>query len=604
MTILKTIISSFLCLSCTIYAAFPQGDGNRVSLDELLRHDSCDAASYVYAVGVKQLAGGDFDEALNSFNYLLQNLDSLHGPTFYQLSKFYGRVSLEDAACELSRSGPGLSNAPKSLEFARRAFLTDTSNMTYLNQLAEAAVKGGQYRLADSLLGVLVSGQVNAGQNSFLQAEVAYFMGDYPRVIRLVDNFQDRWGVAPMSLSLKYEALVASNDARGAQEVVKEAVVQFPEQEDFYIKLGDMSLMLGQDSLAVDSFQRLVALDTTSAQGWILLSEYYRRRNKVTEYIGAIRRVFDLDEVGVEVKAEYFEDSFLDPALYPTYYQDVNELAEALWSKYRDQVRVREMYLKYLLFVGKVEQAREILEPLTMQGEATVSNFEDLISIEMYLKRYDSAIRASQRALKAFPRQESAYFYLLEPQVLYLQQKPPEQIIRCLDRLMRKVKADSLVGDILTMKGDMYGLLADHKKAIGCFVKSLRVRPDHAGTLNNYAYLLAEQGQQLELALEMSERSNELESSNPTFLDTQGWVLYKMGLYEQARAIMQRVLALEAGSASDVIYLHYGDILAAMGESLMAKNYYRKALEAGYDPQQISQRIQQLENPVKAHPQE
>ena len=44
--------------------------------------------------------------------------------------------------------------------------------------------------------------------------------------------------------------------------------------------------------------------------------------------------------------------------------------------------------------------------------------------------------------------------------------------------------------------------------------------------LNNYAYFLALEERDLERALRMAERAVEHSANNPTFLDTQAWILH------------------------------------------------------------------------------
>lgn len=569
------LVVSFLAVACSFSEVYGQGRRGRVVLDDLLRHNPSQATSYVYALGVKYAVQGDRDESLNAFNYLIENLDSLHGPSYYQLSRMKGH------------------NSDQTLEYAQKAWLTDTSNMYYMSQFAGAALANRSFDLADSLLRILIVRQVGVAQNHYLLAEAAYYSGNYKRVVEVVDNYHELWGVTPVGLSLRRDALVAMNDFATAQQTMLQAVDLYPEAGEFYAELGNISQRLGQDSLALDSYRRLVAMDTSSPDGWIMLSEYYRRRNKVTEYIGAIGRVFELDGMDAAVKARYFEDSFLDPILYPSYYQDISQLARTLYAKYPNSERVTDCYIKFMMFVGEVDFARLLLLSVVDSGRATAWHYDNLISIDIYKKNYDSAISVSEKALAAFPDMESVY--MVKPYALYMQKKPPMQIIECLSSMQKRAVSDSMMGNILTMKGDMYSLMGQDSRAIKCFKQSLKVRPDDAGTLNNYAYTLSQMKLQLEKAYSMSERANELEKSNPTFLDTQAWILYKMGLYEQARLIMQRALALDAGKAGDAIYLHYGDILAALGDTLMAKNYYRKALEAGYDADQISLRIKALD---------
>ena len=109
--------------------------------------------------------------------------------------------------------------------------------------------------------------------------------------------------------------------------------------------------------------------------------------------------------------------------------------------------------------------------------------------------------------------------------------------------------------------------------------------------LNNYAYFLSEDDRQLDKAMEMATRANFLSENNPTFLDTLAWILYRMGRYDEAKKYMQQAISLDRSPSAE-IYIHYGDILYAMGEDFMAQTYWRKALEQGYDAGKIEKRLE------------
>lgn len=95
----------------------------------------------------------------------------------------------------------------------------------------------------------------------------------------------------------------------------------------------------------------------------------------------------------------------------------------------------------------------------------------------------------------------------------------------------------------------------------------------------------------------MAERAVEHSANNPTFLDTQAWILHLMGRTADARRTMQLAISLDR-SGSPELMIHYGDILAAAGERYMAEVYWRKALENGYaDPEAVARRFEWLRTP-------
>ena len=126
-----------------------------------------------------------------------------------------------------------------------------------------------------------------------------------------------------------------------------------------------------------------------------------------------------------------------------------------------------------------------------------------------------------------------------------------------------------------------------------CYDRALALNPENSGVLNNYAYFLSLEERNLERALEMSERANSLTTNNPTFLDTQAWILHKLGRNDEAKRLMRQAISLDATNSAD-LQLHYGDILAALGEKFMAEVYWRKALDNGYDKASIEERLNSL----------
>ena len=103
--------------------------------------------------------------------------------------------------------------------------------------------------------------------------------------------------------------------------------------------------------------------------------------------------------------------------------------------------------------------------------------------------------------------------------------------------------------------------------------QALRLNPDYAPVLNNYAYFLALKARKLHKALRMSAKTVKLEPDNPTYLDTYGWVLYLLGKAEEAKPVFKHALVY-GGNQSDEVLAHYASVLESLGEKDRAE-YYR-----------------------------
>lgn len=131
--------------------------------------------------------------------------------------------------------------------------------------------------------------------------------------------------------------------------------------------------------------------------------------------------------------------------------------------------------------------------------------------------------------------------------------------------------------NVLSSLGLTYDALKMHTESDSAYERALRIDPQYALVLNNYAYSLSERNMQLERAEKMSKLSLEKDSTNSSFLDTYGWILYKKGRY--AEALPYILKAVELGDASAVVMEHLGDVYAKLQQYDEAKKYWGRALE-------------------------
>ena len=88
--------------------------------------------------------------------------------------------------------------------------------------------------------------------------------------------------------------------------------------------------------------------------------------------------------------------------------------------------------------------------------------------------------------------------------------------------------------------------------------------PQHAPTLNYLGYMLAEQGKRLEESVRSHiERALALEPDNPSYLDSLGWVYFKLDALDRAEAPLSR--ASQALPRNSVVQDHWGNLLFRLG---------------------------------------
>ncbi|HLG31506.1 MAG TPA: tetratricopeptide repeat protein [Ignavibacteriaceae bacterium] len=130
--------------------------------------------------------------------------------------------------------------------------------------------------------------------------------------------------------------------------------------------------------------------------------------------------------------------------------------------------------------------------------------------------------------------------------------------------------------NLLAQLGLIYNNMNKMVESDSLYEKALRLDPENALVNNNYAYSLSERDMQLERALQMVIISIKADSLNSSYLDTIGWVYYKLGEYDKALPFIQQ--AIEVGGESSVMLEHLGDILFMQGSRDQALEMWKKAL--------------------------
>ncbi|HEX8147351.1 MAG TPA: tetratricopeptide repeat protein [Pyrinomonadaceae bacterium] len=99
---------------------------------------------------------------------------------------------------------------------------------------------------------------------------------------------------------------------------------------------------------------------------------------------------------------------------------------------------------------------------------------------------------------------------------------------------------------------------------------------NNATALNNLGYFLTEHDQKLEEARAMIERAVRAEPQNPSFLDSLGWVYFKLGKLKEAERYLSD--AARRNPTSATIQEHLGDLFKKLGQQEKAVASWRKAL--------------------------
>ena len=153
---------------------------------------------------------------------------------------------------------------------------------------------------------------------------------------------------------------------------------------------------------------------------------------------------------------------------------------------------------------------------------------------------------------------EAEFFELLETVI----QKQPENV----ELLYFRAMTGQSLGRLDVLEQDL--------------LRVIEIDPGNADAMNALGYTLADQTDRHDEALILIERALEIKPNEAAFIDSLGWVQYRLENYKDAVTNLRKALSL---FDNDEVAAHLGEVLWVSGEQQEARNVWQKALDARPD---------------------
>ena len=564
------VLLGTLVFSCSLFARSPRADAkNKKTLPR------AEQASLFYLEGIKSnVLEGDSARAKAWFKKVLE-IDSTHSPSLYELASLTALDQPEEA-----------------LQYSLKANAIDTTNTWYKMQLGRLLIATQRYDSALTLYDHLIRMNPNDPDNYRLKALLYDQLGQPEKALEVLETAENRFGIIELLASHKVQLLLNTQQFDRAMAEARMLVETFPYNEDNYVVLAELYAMMNMNNLAQENYDKALSINPNSMRALASLNDFYKRQNDNVRFLETASKLFRLKEFPLETKLKFYEELFQNPSFVRNNFIQMGELVRTLAITYPEDLRTLELYAKYLIAGGSIEQALQLYKSHVTDSIPQKQIFNDIIGMEAYLKRADSVDKYTTIALERFP--EDAELRLQKASVTAYMLEKPQEAIPLFEEALKYAKTDSLRSVIYGAIGDNYHTLGDDRKCFKAYDKGMKLDTTNVSIYNNYSYFLSLRNERLDKALEWAQKAVRLDPNNPTFLDTYAWVLYQLGRYEEARIPMRQAISLDSDNNKE-LYVHYGDILYKLGDRFMASYYWKKALENGYDAQEIENRLKQIE---------
>lgn len=533
----------------------------KLSKKERKQQETEAMASRYFIEGTKQMNLGDLDKA---FFYLQKSLElTPDEPAInYKIAEIYSRANQSE----------------KALPFAEKAAEIDPQNKYYALMVAEIYTKLKQpLKAADILEQLTADGEHNQQYNLDL-ASILLNAKEFDKALVVLDRAEEYYGVMEPITIQKQRIYLQKNDLPKAIEEGEKLIEARPGNPNYVLNLVEILYNNNRLEDALNLVNEEITKYPNQPELQMAAHSLWKEKGDIKKSNEYLIKAFSSPDLDPEVKARAFV-SFLNEIKTPEREKLLDTLSgfmmetepanaaiyEALGERKARENQQKEAIALFKESLNLNPKNAKLLEQVIL---GSFGENPDFVEAEKY----------TVMGVDEFPENPEFWFY--DGVVKSAVKKDSASVVSLEKAIELNNNANAQLDQVAfgTLGSSLYNL-GEKESAFSYFEKALALNPNDEQTLNNYAYFLSLEKQDLEKAKTMSEKVVKKFPDNGTFLDTYAWVLFQLGDYEDARKYMALAMEHEK-EPSGVMLEHFGDILYHLGDKSEAISYWKKAADS------------------------
>ena len=354
--------------------------------------------------------------------------------------------------------------------------------------------------------------------------------------------------------------------------------------------LGDFYASKYQGQRALEYYDQAIAMDDSFTEAYLSKAMVHRALGQYDLFFENIKPFSQDLEIPAEAKLEVLDDVLSNGMFVQTFMPQVDTIVMDIYECAPTDTVICPAVAGYYYQTGRVVEALDVYRRCM---DAHPDNAELAMTYTLilyYAEDWMEVINNATIALHKFP---GSVELLQMRGIAFWNIEEYQSSIEDYNAIIALNPKDS--ANVLTAYsalGDLYYTTGNTKKSYDCYKKALKINPEYAPVLNNYAYYISEgypapvkkANKELKEALRMSRITIEQEPDNPTYLDTYAWLLHLTGQDIEAKALFKHAM-IYGGKESAEVLNHYAEVLDALGEHDLAKVQRTMAKNLGFDEQ-------------------
>lgn len=475
----------------------------------------------------------------------------------------------------------------------------------YLRQAGELASRK-KPRLPESPLEMLKLGSQEFPNDSYLLSQYGDLLILHKRVEDAISVFTHLEEMNPEDLQLRQKlamSLIAVGDRESAIKLLEDIAERRPENHRLWYYLAELHQQGTNRQRAVECYRKAIEIkpDLTESYlrlSYLLLSSEDPEAARETLESGLNVVTNDLRMVEMLAYVYLIESDFTNAVTHFS-------RAEEQYGRNQSSPLLSNFYLNFAIaqqMSGNLDEAMRLIRKGAKENPEFVNDY-----LALAFRNRDNQNRLKSTLALLDPLQDlipkDSATYTLYGLIAFNAEEYAAALSlfeRAEALAMEEGSDEELNAQFYFWLGACAERIRDYDRAEEYFLTAIARQPDHADSHNYLAYMHAERGVKLEMALDHVGVALAVEPENPAYLDTRGWIYYHQGKFELSLADIQTAADLlpDDPTISD----HLGDIYLALGNKNKALEFWKKSLESDGTNTNILNKISALEQAPEPEP--
>ncbi|MDE5609815.1 MAG: tetratricopeptide repeat protein, partial [Bacteroidales bacterium] len=425
----------------------------------------------------------------------------------------------------------------QALMYAERACALEPENEWFALLVTEIYKNSRQYAKAAEVFRRLQELKPYYPDYFYEEANMYVLTENLPRAIEVYDRLEARLGFADEWTMQKYKLYMGMGNAKAARAEIERISVAMPGETKYLEMLAQMYIKEKKYKQALVCLKKVLEIKPDDPYIYISLADYYRHVGDDRQAFHALEKAVQNPALDFQTKATvlqtyYSEDNRSKPAA--EILSQASRLFKALNATHPNEPQGFFAHAKFLILTEKIDEAIPLLER-ALSLDSSVYPVWNLMLYACQASGDTARLRAfSGEAATRFPEQPAPLMYAALAEAMSGNSAAALGYAR--GSLARNYAREPFIDKVnLQIIGDASFDLGNLEESLKAYESLFELEPDDPYVRNNYAYYLALAGRDLGKAEMLAAKLCKEQPSNPTFLDTYGWVLFRMGRYDKAK---------------------------------------------------------------------